>query len=202
MSYLNVRAVQKNANENNTVVPEESNFDISMYKSIFCNNNDNENSSSSDLKFLNKYILDVSNNIEKYIKLPLKELLLLINLIELDYNQENLPNLLLELKSYIKITMKNCNDILHHRFDIIQKNIKSTAKDIKENDDIWNSKLFIDAAMLIQKICKQKQIHFSSQKMFLCIIEIYNYFNKLSADLDPKFVTWFVEKFLCGNDND
>ncbi len=200
MSYLdtkNINKMHKSSGITQLTEEDKDNFDILMFKSVFAHDSDINN--DDDLKYLNKYILDISNNIEKYIKLPLKELLLLTNLIELNDDASNILELVSELRSYIKITLKNCNNLLAHRFGVIKKQIESTEEKSNVLQSTWNSKLFIDIAILIQKICKQQQISLTGEKVFLCITEIYSYFSRLSIDLDPRFVNWFLERFLYEN---
>jgi hypothetical protein len=201
MGYLkNIQATNHDSSDEVQGHVSKDDFDTFMYQKFSFNHEDFKN--NNNLKTLNKYILDVSNNIETYIKSPIKELLLLINIIELDDNKENIASLIEELKNCVKIIIKNCNDILHHRFDIIEKNINSKEKTVKDfSQNTWNSQLFIELVILVHKICKRKKIDVTNEKVFLCITEIYFYFNKLSANLDPKFVNWFIEKFLC-NSND
>ncbi len=52
---------------------------------------------------------DLSYNLQKYITEPLKEALLLINLITISGNTEDNLSLLNEIKNFIKITLNNCN---------------------------------------------------------------------------------------------
>ena len=158
-----------------------SNFNIDAFK--------NSNKSRSEML----------SHLEKYIKEPLKEVLLLTNLVVLNEEKEDSKILIYEIKNFIKITLNNCTNILKYKFDITNKTITPINKNSIISNEVWNSKLFIDISILVQKICGQKQINLSNEKAFICINEIYNYSKKSSDKLDLKFVEWFIERFLSND---
>jgi|GEM_PF-1336720 hypothetical protein len=149
----------------------------------------------------NKIVPDVIGDLQTYLHEPLKEGLLMINLLAANENNDDSLALISEIKKILKMVLNNCDNILKCRLDITKHmiNIKDNKVDVAES--IWNSKLFIDISILVQKICGQKQINPSIEKVFLCIREIYNYSVSLSNNVDPKFAEWIVEKFLDENNS-
>ena len=66
------------------------------------------------------------------------------------------------------MVLNNCDNILKCRLDITKHmiNIKDNKVDVAES--IWNSKLFIDISILVQKfVGKSKLIHLSKKSFYV-----------------------------------
>ena len=151
----------------------------------------------NNLQSQNNLMLDMLDNLKKYVNEPLKEGLLLINIIETHEDKDDNLTLIYEIKNFIKMGLNNCNDILKCGFDITKCKAGNKGKKSNIIQGIWNSKLFIDISTLVQKLFTQKQINPSSEEAILCISEIYNYSVNAAGDsLDPHFAEWIIERFL------
>ena len=193
MSSQVVKHVDQNADSNSSKLNANDNNDSSEYVVP------HSNFSVDTFKNSTKTTSEMLGHLEKYIKEPLKEVLLLINLIVLDEKKEDNKILICEIKNFIKIALNNCTNIFKYKFDITKETITPIEKNNIISNEIWNGKLFIDISILVQKICGQKQINLSNEKAFICINEIYNYSKELSNKLDHRFVEWFIERFLSND---
>jgi hypothetical protein len=116
----------------------------------------------------NKIVPDVIGNLQTYLHEPLKEGLLIINLLAANENNDDSLALISEIKKILKMVLNNCDNILKCRLDITKHmiNIKDNKVDVAES--IWNSKLFIDISILVQKfVGKSKLIHLSKKSFYV-----------------------------------
>ena len=176
-------------NKNNKSISNQTIENIDTYS----------NDGIGNLKNQNQLILNILDNLQQQVYEPLKEILLLINLITANEEQQDNLILMLDMKNFIKVGLNNCNNILKRGFNVIKPMINSHNKKFNLLKSAWNSKLFIDIVDLVQKIFAKKQINPSGEFAFLCISEIYNYSINSPDNLDPRFAECIIEKFSGEN---